>query len=90
MKLPVAFAALLALAPAIALVLSQFGAIAPQGSHGTGAWLFDSACFAMLFIAGALNAYLARRGARVPLVMALLCAAAMLAFLLRFGIPFRA
>jgi len=86
-KRSIALGFALTLVPLLALEL--IGVLPVEGGHGLGEWMLESACFALLCLGAVLNGFLARRGSRVSLAMALVAVAALLAFLARFGVPFR-
>ena len=89
MKLSVGVGCALTLLPIVAFTFEAAGVIPSHGGHGLGEWFFDGACFVLLLVATSFNAVLGRRGARVPLAMALVGTAGMIAFVAHYGIPFR-
>ena len=78
----------LTLVPIAFFVLMLEGLIPAEGGHGLGEWFFDGVCFVIVLAGTLLNGFLALRGKRLSLVMALVGCAAMGAFVVEYGIPF--
>jgi hypothetical protein len=84
-------AAALVLLPATAVVLVATDVLHVDGGHGLASWLCISACAVTVLVGTLLGAVVAALDARVrpwALALVVLGAAALVAFLLRYGPPF--
>ena len=50
MKSRIALGSALTIVPILGLALDRAGVVPARGGHGLGEWMFDSACFALLFL----------------------------------------